>query len=64
MRPQAESRSGSLSYCLGGKSASDPKLWSPCVSVVKETIKFAMRTETLDAQISQQLNHTQPTSTH
>ncbi|KAK2755645.1 hypothetical protein CKAH01_17314 [Colletotrichum kahawae] len=61
MHPQAESRSGSLPYCLGGKSASNLKEWSSCVSFVKETIKFDMHTERLDAQINQQLNHTQPT---
>ncbi|KAK1838140.1 hypothetical protein CCHR01_19238 [Colletotrichum chrysophilum] len=61
---ETESRRGNLSYFLGGKRASDPEDWSPCVDVVNETIKFAMSTERLDAQISQQRNHTPPTLTH
>ncbi|KAK0369740.1 hypothetical protein CLIM01_12898 [Colletotrichum limetticola] len=64
MLQQTESNRGNLSYFLGGKSASDPDDWSPNVDTVKETIKFAMSTERLDAQISQQRNHTPPTSTH
>ncbi|KAK2769548.1 hypothetical protein CKAH01_15167 [Colletotrichum kahawae] len=63
MLQQKESRRGDLSYFLGGKSASDPDDWSPCIDVVKETIKFAMITERLDAHISQQRDHTPPTST-
>ncbi|KAK0368980.1 hypothetical protein CLIM01_13660 [Colletotrichum limetticola] len=64
MLQQTETRRGNLSSFLGGKSASDPDDWSPNVDVVKETIKFALGTERLDAQINQQRNHTQPTSTH
>ncbi|KAL4414801.1 hypothetical protein CABS03_02008 [Colletotrichum abscissum] len=59
-----ETHRGNLSYFLGGKSASDPDDWSPCIDVVKETIKFAMSTQRLDAQINQQRDHTPPTSTH
>ncbi|KAK0373221.1 hypothetical protein CLIM01_09434 [Colletotrichum limetticola] len=56
MLQQTETRRGNLSYFLGGKSASDPDDWSPSVDVVKETIKFAMSTERLIAQISQRQN--------
>ncbi|KAK1461393.1 hypothetical protein CTAM01_17121 [Colletotrichum tamarilloi] len=56
MLQQTETQRGNLSYFLGGKSASDPDDWSPNVDVVKETIKFAMSTERLDAQISQRQN--------
>ncbi|KAK1509295.1 hypothetical protein CABS01_16854 [Colletotrichum abscissum] len=64
MLQQTETHRGNLSYFLGGKSASDPDDWSPCIDVVKETIKFAMSTQRLDAQINQQRDHTPPTSTH
>ncbi|KAK2006469.1 hypothetical protein LZ32DRAFT_632939 [Colletotrichum eremochloae] len=43
---------GNLSFYLGGKAASDPNEWSPCMDAVWETIKFAIATGRLDAQIS------------
>ncbi|KZL63694.1 putative transposable element [Colletotrichum incanum] len=44
---------GNLSFYLGGKAASDPDDWSPCMDVVRETVKFAMATGRLDMQINQ-----------
>ena len=41
MLQQTETRKGSLSYFLGGKARSDPKDWTPVLSAVRATIKYA-----------------------
>jgi ribonuclease HI len=41
-------RRGSLSFYLGGKVPSDPKVWSPDMKAVRTTIKYAMATGRLD----------------
>jgi hypothetical protein len=46
-------RRGSLSYYLGGKVPSDPKMWSPDMKAVRATIKYAMATGRLDAEEEQ-----------
>jgi hypothetical protein len=42
-------RRGILSFYLGGKVPSDPKMWSPDMKAVRATIKYAMATGRLDA---------------
>jgi hypothetical protein len=42
-------RRGSLSFYLGGKVPSDPKMWSPDMKAARATIKYAMATGRLDA---------------
>jgi hypothetical protein len=46
-------RRGSLSFYLGGKVPSDPKMWSPDMKTVRATIKYAMATGRLDAEEKQ-----------
>ena len=47
----ADTRRGSLSYHLGGKSASDPEEWVPDMDAVRATVRFAIATGRLDVQI-------------
>jgi hypothetical protein len=46
-------RRGSLSFYLGGKVPSDPKMWSPDMKAVRATIKYAMATGRLEAEEEQ-----------
>ena len=43
-------RENALSLCLGGKAPSDPNDWSPNMTAVKATLKFALATGRLDYQ--------------
>jgi len=47
---QNETTTGWLSYCLGGKSASDTPNWKPNITAVKATIKYAMETKRLESE--------------
>ena len=42
---------GNLSFFLGGKSGSDGERWQPDMAAVRTTIKFAMATGRLDADM-------------
>ncbi|OAQ61299.1 reverse transcriptase [Purpureocillium lilacinum] len=42
---------GNLSFFLGGKSGSDGERWQPDMAAVRTTIKFAMATRRLDADM-------------
>jgi hypothetical protein len=53
MLQQTETRRGSLSYFLGGKARSDPKDWTPTLSAVHATIKYAIATGRLEREIEQ-----------
>ncbi|KDN61464.1 hypothetical protein CSUB01_11710 [Colletotrichum sublineola] len=52
MIQQTDTHRGNLSFHLGGKAATDPDDWSPCMDVVRETVKFAIATGRLDMQIN------------
>ena len=41
---QTTTKRGSLSFYLGGKAASDPPSWEPCLSAVRATIQYALAT--------------------
>jgi hypothetical protein len=47
---QNETTTGWLSYCLGGKLASDTPNWKPNITAVKATIKYAMETKRLESE--------------
>jgi hypothetical protein len=47
---QNEATTECLSYCLGGKSASDTPNWKPNITAVKVTIKYAMETKRLESE--------------
>jgi hypothetical protein len=53
MLQQTETRRGNLSYFLGGKAKSDPKDWTPNMSAVYATIKYAIATGRLDRKSEQ-----------
>lgn len=53
MLQQTETRKGSLSYFLGGKARSDPKDWTPVMSAVRATIKYAIATGRLEREPEQ-----------
>jgi hypothetical protein len=44
---------GDLSYFLGGKAKSDPKDWTPDLSAVHATIKYAIATGRFDRESEQ-----------
>ena len=48
---QSETRRGSLSYYLGGKAPSDPQNWTPNMTAVRATIKYAIATGRLDREV-------------
>jgi hypothetical protein len=50
MLPQISTRSGNLSYHLGGKSLSDTDQWTPNMNAVRTTIKYAIATGRLDTE--------------
>jgi hypothetical protein len=52
MIQRTDTHRGNLSFYLGGKAASDPDDWSPCMDVVRETVKFAMATGRLNRQVN------------
>jgi hypothetical protein len=41
---QTTTKQGSLSIFLGGKAASDPPSWKPCLAAVRATIQYAIAT--------------------
>jgi hypothetical protein len=43
---------GSLSYFLGGKAASDPSSWKPCLAAVRATVQYAIATGRLAFDIT------------
>jgi hypothetical protein len=47
---EMNTRSGNLSYHLGGKSLSDTDQWTPNMNAVRATIKFSMATGRLDTE--------------
>ena len=44
----SEAQTGNLSFCLGGKSLSDDAKWTPNMTAVRATIRFAIATGRLD----------------
>ncbi len=50
LRQYLTARENAPSLCLGGKASSDPEDWSPDMTVVRATIKFALDTGRLDHQ--------------
>jgi hypothetical protein len=44
---ETDTRRGCLSFFLGGKAPSDPAKWTPNVSAVRATVKYAIATERL-----------------
>ncbi len=50
LRQYLTARESALSLCLGGKASSDPEDWSPDMTAVRATIKFALDTGRLDHQ--------------
>jgi ribonuclease HI len=54
-----ETRRGSLSFYLGGKAPSDPKVWMPDMKAVRATIKYAMATGRLERDDEQALDRSQ-----
>ena len=48
---QSGTRRGSLSYYLGGKAPSDPQNWTPNMTAVRATIKYAIATGRLDRKV-------------
>jgi hypothetical protein len=53
MLQQTATRTASLSYFLGGKAKSDPKDWTPDLSAVHATIKYAIATGRLERESEQ-----------
>ena len=50
MLQQTETKRVNLSYFLGGKAKSDPKDWTPDLSVVRATIQYAIATGRLERE--------------
>ncbi|KAM9874697.1 transposon I factor [Verticillium dahliae] len=48
MQQVTRSKTGSLSFHLGGKAPTDPKDWKPNMAAVQATIKYAMATGRLN----------------
>ena len=59
MLEQTDTRRGSLSFYLGGKASSDLEPWATSMEAVQATVKYAMATGRLDAEIEPQMNHSQ-----
>ena len=55
----AGAQHGNLSFFLGGKSVSDNQHWTPNLEAVRATIRFAVATGRLDADLSP-ANHITP----
>ena len=53
MLQQTDTRRGSLSFYLGGKAASDPQHWTPNMDAVRATVKYAIATGRLKAELEQ-----------
>jgi hypothetical protein len=53
MLQQTDTRRGSLSYYLGGRAASDPQHWTPNMDAVRATVKYAIATGRLKAELEQ-----------
>jgi len=51
LRRYLTARESALSLCLGGKASSDSEDWSPDMTAVRATIKFALDTGRLDHQL-------------
>jgi exonuclease III len=49
---QTETKKGSLSFFLGGKSPTDPAFWKPNLAAVQATIQYAIATKRLCPEIS------------
>ena len=60
LRQYFTARESALSRCLGGKAPSDPEDWSPDMTAVRATIKFALDTGRLDYQPSLTIGPTTP----
>ena len=56
MLAQTETRRSSLSFFLGGKTASDPEKWTPNIEAVRATVKYAMATGRLETEALQRGN--------
>jgi hypothetical protein len=53
MLQQTDTRRGSLSFYLGGKAPSDPEPWTPNMDAVRATVKYAIATGRLEAELEQ-----------
>jgi hypothetical protein len=56
---QTETRMGNLSFFLGGKAPSDPEPWTLNTDAVRATIRYAIATGRLDAEIEQSMSNSQ-----
>jgi hypothetical protein len=50
---QTGKRSGNLSFCVGGRTASDRAEWTPNIGVVRTAIQFVISTQRLVMDIDE-----------
>ena len=53
MLQHIDTKRGSLSVYLGGTAPSDPGQWTPNLDAVRATVKYAIATERLEAELEQ-----------